>query len=144
MAKVQRWYLGYSYRGKPQNMIEKISQEVQDKNLSKFLPILRLEKGAKPRKPFYFFVAIESDKVGKIPMELEASQLFKLPYFQNPAVRGNPTFSFTYEEIKHMVGVAHEVFDYTNPIPYPYKFTEPEIKDSSFDWTDRKTFSSIT
>jgi hypothetical protein len=42
MAQVQRWYLGYSYRGKPQDMIEKISREVQEQNLSKFLPIQEL------------------------------------------------------------------------------------------------------
>ncbi|AFY83973.1 hypothetical protein [Oscillatoria acuminata] len=131
MAQVQRWYLGYSYRGKPQDMIEKISREVQEQNLSKFLPIVRLEKGAKPRQSFYFFVAIESDNIGTIPQEIEASQLLRLPYFKNPAVRGNS--AFTYKQIKNMVGGVHDVFDYTNPIPYQVQ--KPVIKDSPFDWT---------
>lgn len=130
MTKVQRWYLGYSYRGKPQDLIEQISKIVQDKNLSNYLPLLRLEKGAKPRKPFYFFLAIESDRIGAIPADVEGSHLLKLPYFKSPAVRGNA--SFTYEQIKQMVGAAHDVCDYTYTIPYQPR--QPQVNNNEEDW----------
>lgn len=130
MAKVQRWYLGYSYRGKPQELIERVSKIVQDNNLSNYLPLLRLEKGAKPRKAFYFFLAIQSDRIGTIPEIVEGSHLLKLPYFKSPAVRGNA--GFTYEQIKKMVGAAHDVCDYTYPIPYQPR--EPKVIQYESNW----------
>jgi hypothetical protein len=56
MPQVQRWYKGYKYKGNPKELVEQISKKVQDYNLSQYVPILRLEKGAKARKPFYFFL----------------------------------------------------------------------------------------
>lgn len=129
MSQLQRWYLGYSYLGKPKNMIETISKNIRENNLSKYLPLLRLEKGARPRKQFYFFLAIESVKIGSIPAAVEGSHLLKLPYFKKPAVPGNT--AFTYEQIKPMVGAAHDILDYTNPIPY--HSSERNINDRPFD-----------
>lgn len=116
MPQVQRWYKGFSYRGNPKELVKQISEQVQRHNLGKVIPLLRLEKGAKSRKQFYFFLAVESGEVGKIPSELINSSLLKLPFFISKAVPGNSCF--TYEQIKSMVGVAHDVLDYTNPIPY--------------------------
>lgn len=130
MPQVQRWYKGYKYKGNPKELVEQISKKVQDYNLSQYVPILRLEKGAKARKPFYFFLAIESEEVGAIPSEVSDSNLIKLPLLKIPAAPGSPCF--TYEQIKSMVGVAHDIHDYTNPIPYQtsQKFTN----DNPFDW----------
>jgi hypothetical protein len=130
MPQVQRWYKGYKYKGNPKELVEQISKKVRDYNLSQYVPILRLEKGAKARKPFYFFLAIESEEVGAIPSEVSDSNLLKLPLLKIPAVPGSPCF--TYEQIKSMVGVAHDIHDYTNPIPYQtvQKFTN----DNPFDW----------
>ena len=111
-----RWYKGFSYRGNPKQLVDQIYKQVQQYNLSQFVPILRLEKQAKPNKPFYFFLAIESPQVGEIPTEISCSSLLQLPFFKFPAVKDST--SFTYEQIKPMVGVAHDVYDYTNPIPY--------------------------
>ena len=141
MPQVQRWYTGFSYRGNPQDLINKISDQIQRQNLSKSVPLLRVEKGIKARKPFYFFLAIDGCEVGELPTELQAS-LLKLPFFLYPvkASRG-----FTYEQIKSMVGVAHDVYDYTSPIPYqarqnitadnPFELTELQsINHSDADW----------
>lgn len=80
MPQVQRWYTGFSYRGNPQDLIKQISEQVQRHNLTKLVPLLRVEKGIKSRKPFYFFLAIESHQVGELPTELQAS-LLKLSFF---------------------------------------------------------------
>jgi hypothetical protein len=140
MSQLQRWYLGYSYLGKPQNMIETISKNIQEKNLSKYLPLLRLEKGAKPRKQFYFFLAVESVQVGSIPAAVERSHLLKLPYFKKLAVPGNATF--TYEQIKPMVGTVHDIQDHTNPIPY-YS-SERNINDNPFNQIDSEPVENLS
>jgi hypothetical protein len=113
MSKKTRWYSGFSYKGKPQTLVTLISQKVNDYDLSKYIPLIRIEKKAK-KGQFYFFVAIESEQPGEHPSQVK-DYLIPLPCFQYP-IKGKP--SFTYEEIKPMVGVAHEVHDYTNPIPY--------------------------
>jgi hypothetical protein len=134
MAKIQRWYIGFSYKGNPKQLIEQISQQIQQQNISQYVPLLRLEKGANSRKTFYFFLAIESSALGEIPPEIVNSNLLKFPYFKILAVRGCK--GFTYEKIKSMVGVAHDVEDYTNPIPY--QPVEKVTYDNPFD----ATFSS--
>ncbi|MBP0026957.1 hypothetical protein [Roseofilum sp. Guam] len=111
--KKQRWYAGFKYRGKPEKLIKIISDKVKKFELNKILLLVRLEK--KPAKYFYFFIAIESELPGIIPEKLKL-HLKGLPCFKNPAVKGKN--SFTYEEIKSMVGEVHKVQDYTNPIPY--------------------------
>lgn len=114
MQKVQRWYKGFSYKGNPKELVKQISEQVQRNNLGKFIPLLRVEKGAKPRKQFYFFLAVEGRQKGEVPTEVQ-STLLNLSFFQYP-IKGSP--AFTYEQIKPMVGVAHDIYDYTNPIPY--------------------------
>ncbi|MDL5053456.1 hypothetical protein QQ056_07860 [Oscillatoria laete-virens NRMC-F 0139] len=130
MAQVQRWYKGYKYKGNPKELIKQISKKIQEHNLSQYIPILRLEKGAKSRKVFYFFLAIESEEKGKIPLQVRDSKLLDCPLLKIPAVPGDPYF--TYQEIKPMVGVAHDVYDYTNPIPY--KKIQKSNNDNPFDW----------
>jgi hypothetical protein len=115
MPKVQRWYTGFTYRGNPQEMIKQISEQVQRHNLSKSIPLMRVEKNPKPRNAFYFFLAIESEKSGEILPEIKTN-LFQLSFFQRPAVPGKNIF--TYAQIKSMVGVAHDVYSYTTNIPY--------------------------
>lgn len=129
MAKIQRWYIGFSYKGNPKELIEQVSKQIQKQNISQYVPLLRLEKGVKSRKNFYFFLAIESSTLGEIPPEIINSSLLKFPCFKISAVPGNK--SFTYEQIKPMVGAAHDVKDYTNPIPY--QPVEKVTYDNPFD-----------
>lgn len=129
MPKFQRWYTGFSYRGNPQEMIKQISEQVQRHNFSKSIPLLRVEKNPNPRKEFYFFLAIDSHELGEILPEIKAN-LLQLSFFQRP-VKGKNIF--TYEQIKTMVGVAHDVYNYTTNIPY-----KPKIKisvDNPFELT---------
>lgn len=123
MQKVQRWYKGFSYKGNPKELVKQISEQVQGNNLGQFIPLLRVEKGAKPRKQFYFFLAVEGRQKGEVPTEVQ-STLLNLSFFQYP-IKGSP--AFTYEQIKSMVGVAHDIYDYTNLIPY-----QP-VQESSYD-----------
>lgn len=115
-VRIQRWYRGFRYRGNPSELVERISGYIQRNGLARSLPVLRLEKGAKRNKAFYFFIAIESESIGIVPSLVENTNIFQLPFFRTPAV--NNCTHFTYEEIKSMVGTAHDVTDYTNPIPY--------------------------
>jgi hypothetical protein len=118
MPKQQRWYKGFYYRGNPKQLVEQISKQVQQYNLSQVVPLLRMEKGVEPRKQFYFFLAIESTQPGQIPTEVIQSHLLELNYF-NKAIPGAECFN--YEQIKSMVGTAHDVHDYTHNIPYQPK-----------------------
>lgn len=113
MPRVQRWYKGFSYTGNSKRLVEQISEQVQRHNLSKFVPLVRVQRGAK-RGRFYFFLAIESSQIGEIPADVQ-SILLRLSFFQNP-IKDSP--GLTFEQIKPMVGAAHDVCDYTNPIPY--------------------------
>lgn len=114
MPQIQRWYKGFYYSGNPQELVKQISEQVQRHNLGNFVPLLRVEKGVKARKQFCFFLAIESSQQGEIPTEVK-STLLQLSYFKYP-IRG--IHSLSYEQIKPMVGVAHDVYEYTNNIPY--------------------------
>jgi hypothetical protein len=111
-----RWYLGFKSRHSPQELVKQISEKILESNLSKYIPMIRLEKRTKSRGEFYFFIAIESLDKGTVPEEVSRSCLLKLKFFTIPAVYAGASFS--YEQIKPMVGAAHDVHDYTNPIPY--------------------------
>lgn len=115
-VRIQRWYRGFRYKGNPGELVKKVSEYIQGLGLAKSLPLLRLEKGAKRNKTFYFFIAIESESIGVVPSPVESTKIFQLPFFKTPAVKNCTCFS--YEQIKPMVGTAHDVTDYTNPIPY--------------------------
>jgi hypothetical protein len=132
MSKLQRWYTGFKYRGNSQEMIEQISVQVQKHNLSKSIPLLRVEKNPNHRKGFYFFLAIESNELGEIPLEVKTNLLeLPLSFFKIPAVPNRNIF--TYQQIKSMVGVAHDVHSYTTNIPY-----KPQVKiivDNPFELT---------
>lgn len=127
---MMRWYLGYKSRHSPQELVKQISQKINESNLSKYIPVIRLEKRTKSRGEFYFFIAIESLDEGIIPEEVLRSCLLKLKFFTTPAVQNRA--SFTNDEIKSMVGAAHEVHDYTNPIPY--KLLPPVINEHPFSF----------
>jgi hypothetical protein len=133
MSQLQRWYKGFSYRGSPQILVEQIANQVQLHNLSQVIPLLRIEKDVGARKQFYFFLAIESTQPDEIPTEVSESHLLKLNYFKKPVKNPiNFKTSLNYEEIKSMVGIAHDVHNYTHNIPYQPK---PVSDDNPFDFT---------
>ncbi|MFN7716427.1 MAG: hypothetical protein ACK5QS_13245 [Pseudanabaenaceae cyanobacterium] len=113
-----RWYMGFKQKTnklKPEHLIEVISKSVQSSNLVQYLPLLRIEK--KPKGEYYFFVAIESIKIGNIPSEVDGFiKDLKEKCFNFPVDKRRN--QFTIDQIKPMVGVEHDVQDYTNPIPY--------------------------
>ncbi|MDB9496079.1 hypothetical protein PN441_10050 [Spirulina major CS-329] len=116
-TKIERWYAGFRCGGNPQKVLELITRKVHEFDLSGLVPLIRLEKRAKGQ--FFLFVAIESPSPGQFPTEFE-DYLHPLPCFRSPAVKD--ASPFTYEQIKEMVGPAHKVEEYTNPIP----FQEPQ------------------
>ncbi len=135
MQKLQRWYKGFYYSGSPKKLLEQISNQVQEQNLSQVIPLLRIEKVLKNRQQFCFFLAIESAEKGEIPIEISQSYLLKLNYFNKPI----PGANLNYEQIKSMVGIAHDVHDYTHNIPYKL---EPVTYDNPFDFISSSTPSS--
>jgi hypothetical protein len=123
----QRCYKGFSYKGNPNKLIDLISKQVNEHNLSYFVPLVRVEKKVKIRGPYYFFIAIDNSIVGELHEDVN-KYLMGLPCFKFP-IKGSPCF--TYPQIKSMVGAAHDVIDYTNPIPY--KSIETLQDDDPFD-----------
>lgn len=113
-----RWYMGFKQKTKklkPQHLIEVISKQVQSRDLAQYLPLLRIEKN--PKGEYYFFIAIESAKKGNIPPKVDSLiKDLKEKCFNFPVDKKHN--QFTIDQIKPMVGVAHNVEDYTNPIPY--------------------------
>ena len=145
MANLQRWYAGYKTKKKPQELIETISRKVQEYELSSYIPLLRLEKGARPRKEYYFFLAIESKEKGEFPLKVEDSPLLKLSLFKRKA--DNQVHSFDYEQIKPMVGKGHQVEDFVIVIPYRGKdkliLDDPFDLEQSTNFFNKKTIDTI-
>jgi hypothetical protein len=128
---MERWYAGYECKRNPQEVIRYISQKVQEHNLSSLVPLLRVEKKAKGGKKYFFFIAFQSDCFGQLPEAVINAKLLdpSQPYFKSTAVHPKQN-KFKYDDIKSMVGIAHQVEDYTNPIPYI--LIEPEIIEDPF------------
>jgi hypothetical protein len=116
---MERWYAGYRCRKNPEEVIRYISRKVKDYNLGYYVPLLRIEKREKARQEYYFFIAFQSDRFGHIPDSVVNSKLLdpSQPYFKTTAVRPEQN-KFRYDDIKQMVGLVHQIEDYTNPIPY--------------------------
>ncbi|WNC60205.1 hypothetical protein RHJ80_12145 [Thermosynechococcus sp. QS41] len=128
-----RWYMGFKQstkKLKPKQLIKVISRSVQSRNLVPYIPLLRIEK--EPKGEYYFFIAIESIEMGDIPPEVDSfikglkEQCFNFPV-------GKERNQFTIDDIKPMVGAAHDVQDYTNPIPYR---SQKIIRESPFALVD--------
>lgn len=128
--KKERWYAGFLCKGNSQDaqkIRDLIARKVQEFSLSNLVPLIRIEKRDKTKrqKEFYLFVAIESETPGQLPEEFKTS--LRLPCFDQPAVKGIQ--HFTYDQIKPMVGPAHELGEHTNPIPFqeptPQKLCDP-------------------
>lgn len=145
MANLQRWYAGYKTKKKPQELIETISRKVQEYELSSYIPLLRIEKGARPRKEYLFFLAVESKKKGEFPSLVENSPLLNLPFFERKAVP--QLCSFDYEQIKPMVGKGHQVEDFVIVIPYRGKdkliLDDPFDLEQSTNFFNKKTIDKI-
>jgi hypothetical protein len=127
--KNQRWYKGFSYNGDPIKLIDLISKKVNEHDFSHFIPLVRIEKKAN-KKTYYFFIAIDNSLMGELPEQVK-KDLIILPCFKFPIKGIKDSPCFTYEQIKSMVGAAHDVIDYTNPIPY--KSIETLQNDDPFD-----------
>lgn len=132
-SNIRRWYIGFKQKTskvKPNKLLEVISREIQTRNLSRYLPVMRIERS--PRGEYYFFLAVESKRF-EIPNEIsKLLKELKDSYFKFPADKTHNCFDL--EQIKSMVGNAHDVTDYTNPIPY---IAQPRtISESSLTLSD--------
>ncbi|MGB7521410.1 MAG: hypothetical protein WA896_17415 [Spirulinaceae cyanobacterium] len=56
MAEIERWYQGYKCKKNPKELVDKISQTVQENDLSDCIKLLRIDKGARARKEYCFFL----------------------------------------------------------------------------------------
>ena len=124
---VEKWYKGYKSKDKPSELAKQISKKVQEHSLSNYIPLLRIEKGAKANKWYYFFLAIVSEKKGEIPEAIIKSKLLELPSFKIKADRSDPPF--TTEQIKDMSNKGYDIEDFIELIPYETtnskKFDDP-------------------
>ncbi|QEQ01346.1 hypothetical protein FFX45_08095 [Thermosynechococcus sp. CL-1] len=140
--RLVRWYMGFKQRTnklKPEQLIEVISRSVQSRNLVQYIPLLRIEK--KPKGEYYFFVAIESIKMGDIPSEVDSFiKDLKEIFFNFPVDKKRN--QFTIDDIKPMVGAAHDVQDYTNPIPY--RSQQKIIRESPLDLVDSTNTQNLS
>lgn len=108
-----RWYKGFQCGGvKPQALVDQLALQVQRHDLGHLIPVVRVEKRA-GRGGYYLFLAIESPVIGQVPEEVVQSSLLHF-HFLGHAL--DP--SFTFDEIRPMVGAEHSVHDYVRLIPY--------------------------
>ncbi|OQW92708.1 MAG: hypothetical protein BWK78_00850 [Thiotrichaceae bacterium IS1] len=139
----QLWFKGFSYKGHPQKLLEQISKQVQQHNLSQWVPSLRIERGATPRKLFYFFLAIESSELGQVPPEVQMNLLgepsCKNIFFKSP-VPGSK--GFRYDEIKTMTGTDYDIHEYTSSLVY--QLDPPLLDDDPFSMPDYPPSSTLT
>ncbi len=140
----QLWFKGFSYKGHPQKLLEQISKQVQQHNLSQWVPSLRIERGAAPRKPFYFFLAIESSELGQVPPEVQTNLLGDLSckniFFKSP-VPGSK--GFRHDEIKTMAGTGYAIHEYTSSLVYQLD-PLPVLDDDPFRVPDYAPSSTLT
>jgi hypothetical protein len=55
-SNIRRWYIGFKQKTskvKPNKLLEVISREIQNRNLARYLPVMRIERS--PRGEYYFF-----------------------------------------------------------------------------------------
>ena len=148
-SNIRRWYIGFKQKTskvKPNKLLEVISREIQNRNLARYLPVMRIERS--PRGEYYFFLAVESKRF-EIPNEIsKLLKELKDTYFKFPADKTHNCFDL--EQIKSMVGNAHDVADYTNPIPYrvqPRTISESSLTLSDSNQTqpiDRERINSLS
>lgn len=124
-----RWYLGFRCWAKNRQILaNQFADQVQQHNLGKYIPVMRVEKGKK-RGEFYLFLAIESDTTSKLPDAVQ-NILPHLSSLGTPLKKSDGFVfeSFSLDQIRTMVGVEHTVRDYALLIPYSAQKT-PELSD---------------
>lgn len=124
-----RWYQGYRCNAKPDILVKKISYVISKYQLTKYIPLLRIEK--KARSQFYLFLAIESDAKGIMPKDIQTV---------DTVINSPPIGSFEFNEIKTMVSGEIEIYDYARRLKYwtptqiveedPFGSLESETEDS--------------
>lgn len=125
-----RWYKGFRCGGiKPETLVERIEKQVQQNDLGHLVPVVRLEKRARPNG-YYLFLGIESPVIGQIP-EAVQSLLLCSPSIGDPIPE-----PFTFDQIRSMVGAEHSVRDYVRLIPYIRHSPSP-VSDP-FEESDRE------
>lgn len=106
-----RWYAGFQCFGRPEQIAETVEQTVINNQLASFVPIIRFEKGARGKKEFYLFLAIEGDEPGRFPPELD-------PLLSLSVFRGKAREHFAPSEIASMAGQNMTIQDLGRTIPY--------------------------
>lgn len=121
-----RWYAGFRCVGKPVLLLEQIGKVVQREGLARFIPNVRVEKGA--RKQFYLFIAIEGAEVGEAPSAIDG--VFRLPFLSQRLPE-----PLTLDQIRSMTSAGIDVVDFGGRIPY---WIPPQVPDEDpFDVSAR-------
>lgn len=131
-----RWYKGFRCGGsKPEVLVKQIAEYVTRYDLGHLVPVVRIEKRAKP-SGYYLFLAIESAEVGQIPERVQSTLL------QSKSLGQALDQPFTFDEIRPMVGAEHSVHDNVRLIPYVRTAPSPIV--DPFDERDERTTQQNT
>lgn len=125
-----RWYAARKCKGTPDSEAKQVAKLVEQNNLGRALPLIRIEK--RPRKGFYMFLAIESETPGELPPELLRIQ--EHPVFKELMREDGRIHPFRLEEAERWMSGEIDVQNYarrlTVHIPDPPApvdpFAEPE------------------
>ncbi len=141
MSEAERWYLGFSSKGNPENFLNEITQYIYREELTDYVPLVRVERQSRRLGgEFYFFVAIVSNKAGEVPAPV-AQKILVLPKFKKQIKK-----VFCLEDIRRMVGKSeYATKSYGQTIKYQSthktEYPKAEILETrSSDWN--KTFSA--
>lgn len=119
----ERWYLPFYGRGRPIEVIQRVTKLVHDYDLADTVPRMCVERRRQTRNvEFYFFLGINSEAIGKVPpgVELILDDLARLGYHSlaNKAV--------TFDQIKKMTGGELDITtEFTSRIAYRPSLTKP-------------------
>lgn len=108
-----RWYKGFNCTGiPPQVLVEQVAGIVRRSQLGNTIPVMRYEKRTGRSKSFYFFLAIESETIDRVPDNVQAN-LLQLASFRSPLPGG-----FALDQIRSMVSGELDVQDYARRMSY--------------------------
>lgn len=129
----QRWYLGFRTSGIPDQFLEEIRSYIYREDLAQYIPLIRIERQSRRvGREFYFFIAIESEKPGKVPKIIE-DKLLRLKWFKS---REKKCFSLA--EIGKMVGKSeYSITSFNRTINYQ---PAEQYKAPQFLW-DKQEYS---
>jgi hypothetical protein len=125
----KRWYLPFYGFGRPVEIVNRISNLVDDYDLAGLVPRICIERRQRNRsREFYFFLGIHGDSEGQIPREVEPILHYLTTHGYHKLEK-----ALTFSDIKKMTGGEVDITkDFTRRIKYRPPPAKPQEDPLSF------------